>query len=115
MPLELLNDVSFDLSEEGIVTTGVSGKLKLFSEVEAEHTHDRLAVYGVSAGLELDIEIVLAGNSDEIVKVSDGYKADLDYSNGFHNLYLRGNLFYTIIVPLTEEKVNGKAIKLKKK
>ena len=115
MSLELLNDVSFNLSEEGIVASGVSGKLKLFSEVEAEHTHDRLAVYGVSAGLELDIEIVLAGNSDEIVKVSDGYKADLDYSNGFHNLYLRGNLFYTIIVPLTEEKVNGKALKLKKK
>ena len=84
MPLELLNDVSFDLGEEGIAASGVSGELELFSEVEAEHTHDRLAVYGVSAGLELDVKIVLAGNSDEIVKISDGYEADLNYGNGFH-------------------------------
>ena len=83
MSLELFNDVSFDLSEEGIVASGVSGKLKLFSEVEAEHTHDRLAVYGVSTGFELDVKIVLAGNSDEIVKISDGYEADLNYGNEF--------------------------------
>ena len=75
----------------------MSGKLKLFSEIKAEHAHDGLSVNGVAAGFEFDIKIVFARNSDEFLEICDSKKMDLYYGDGFHNFYLHGFFINTIL------------------
>ena len=69
-----LYDVLADLLEEVLCVISVSVELDGLGEVKTEDTHDGLCIYCVSAGNEVNIEIISHNDIYELLDIVDRLK-----------------------------------------
>ena len=87
-----LYDELLDLIEELVSVVSMSCKIDRAGKVKAEYTHDGLSVYCISAGSEINIEIVHGYDAYELLDVVDGIEHDLCL---FHNEFLLNLIHFT--------------------